>query len=193
MASFCVANKHDDAIDKKKIQEMASKCTKLVKELDVKGVRAFIPSKPEVIESFKELRSLLRILKITDKEEKKEELEAQPHMSFILSKLRAIKGLEKLSLAKIEEELSKDEPLLEMVVKYSMLDNENRLSPIYKMDIGPLLGDCGCNLKRKQFERNEETLKLIYSTVIPPGKRKIPDITKFTYKDPKGRTCYCSC
>ena len=49
-----------------------------------------------------------------------------------------------------------------------------------------------CKQVRPKFSLNNRAMRLLYSKVIPPGK-KLPNSHRVVFTDNRGRTCHCSC
>lgn len=195
LASLCTASELNMA----KAREMAARCTKLVKDLQVKGVEEYIPTKEEAKGTIENLRDLVKMMKISDKTKREQELEKEPDLQLLSTTLKELKNLEKLSDLEIETTLKKDETLLETVVKFSMLDTKNMKSPIYNMDISTLLKSSAsastkprCNAFKAKYHKKNGSMKLVFSKVVAPGGR-MPDPKTINFHDKKGRSCHCSC
>lgn len=173
------------------ISEITAKCSKIVSDLEVKGIKSFVPTKSEAEENMKELGKIIKISKIQDQSKRQEKFKEHPELKKLLKKLKKIKKLEKMSEEDKFNTLKSNEKMLETVVRLSMLDTTNKHSPIYGKNISKLLGNGKKALKRK-YHKRDGMMQLMYSKVIPPG-RKMPDTNKIQYTDDKGRQCICSC
>ena len=188
---------------KMNIPEITSRCSVIVKNLSVKGIVEFIPSKNEAEENMRELGKILKISEIKDEAERHSKFADHPELKSLLEKLKKVKGLQAKSEKDQENALKNNEDMLETVVRLSMLDTTNRKSPIYGMNVNKLLGlhkavddeekkvEVKSPMKRKYINRDGK-IRLIFSKVIPPGQ-EIPDSNTIKYTDEKGRQCICAC
>lgn len=171
------------------IKEIASKCTKLVNDLDVKGTETMIPSRSEAENTLNQLGAVIEITKITDSTQKTQQWSTHPHLKMLESKLQVLMDLMKLPETRCESILSSNEEMLEAVVKLSMIDPNNRKSPMFEADIMRYMKDGAKNVKviendeiikpdynrivGKKF-KNElpSNMKLVFSKIIPPSQNK---------------------
>lgn len=174
-----------------KITDITAKCSKIVTDLDVKGLGAYVPTESEAKENMKELGKILKISKIKDEVKRQEKWDEHPELQKILKKLKKIKKLEKMSEEDRYKALKSNEKMLETVVRLSMLDTTNRRSPLYGKNVRKLLGKSIKSLKKK-FHKKDGKMRLMFSKIVPPG-HKMPDTNKIKYTDDKGRECLCSC
>lgn len=140
------------------IEEITSKCTLLVKELDVKGTDSLKPTKEEAEESLEKLGAVIQISKIKDHDERDKQWAAHPDLLLMVSKLQIIRDL--LALPKDEREaiLEGNQEMLESVVKLSMLDSKNPFSPTFGMKIAFIL-DKGRKKFRKAMNKGVDKAK----------------------------------
>lgn len=193
--------------DKKlEIPDITAQCSKLVKNLNVKGIEAYVPTEKEAKENMEELGKILKIVSIKDEAEKRAKFADHPELKKLLEKLKKIKGLQLMSEKDQENALKSNEEMLETVVRLSMLDTTNRKSPIYGKNISKLLGKTedkiqsnvkdkikpSCKAMKRKYINRDGKMRLIFSKVIPPG-HKMPNGNNIMYTDEKGRKCYCSC
>lgn len=184
------------------IPDITAQCSKMVKNLNVKGIEAYIPTESEAKENMEELGKILKIASMSDEAKKQAKFADHPELEKLLEKLKKIKVLKPMSEKDQEKTLKRDEDMLETVVRLSMLDTTNRTSPIYGMNVSKLLGKTKDNatksvkhaaksMKRKYINRDGK-MRLIFSKVIKPGHR-MPNGNNIRYTDRKGRKCYCTC
>lgn len=199
------------------IPDITAHCSKLVKNLNVKGIDAYVPTKKEAKESMGELRKILKISAIKDEKEKRAKFADHPELKNLSEKLKKIKRIQSMSEKEQERTLKTNEDMLETVVRLSMLDTTNRKSPIYGRNISKLLGNSKDNLRAKaesaknaakicakssggkvaksmkrKYHKKDGNMRFLFSKVIQPGHR-MPDSNKIRYTDEKGRDCFCAC
>ena len=196
------------------IPEITAHCSKLVKDLEIKGIDAFVPSEKEAKENMRELSKILKINKIKDKAEKHEKWNEHPELMNLLEKLKKIKVLKKMSESEQEKVLKKNDDMLETVVRLSMLDTTNKKSPIYGKNVKKLLSNKKKNKnkknaknaknkknKKKKTEKTEKNkkksltkkhhkkdgkMKLVCTKVIPPGQA-MPDANNINCTGQNGK------
>lgn len=174
------------------IPHITAYCSKVVNALKIQGVDAYIPSDREARNKMKELGRALKIARIKDDVKREEKLDNHPELRLIVRKLEKLMELEKMSVEDQEVALQNDEEMLETVVRLSMLDTSNTMSPIYGESVEALLDDQDLSSLTQKYHQKDGMMRLMYSEVIPPGQQ-MRDSRKVTFTDDKGRTCYCIC
>lgn len=141
-------------------RKLASKCTALLKNLNVKGTSNLKPEKSEAKKQLKDLGEAVRIAGVKNISKREELWDERPDLKILESKLHAVQSLMHKPRSEQEEILTKNEEMLESVVKFSMLDPKNEKSPMHGKDISRYF--------RKGSKKFKNGMRLIYSTVIAP-------------------------
>ncbi len=165
------------------IKEISSKCTKMVKDLDVKGTDNMVPSRSEAENLLKQLGAVIKISQIEDSTRQSEQWAAHPHLKMLEAKLEVLLDLMNLPENKCESILSSSEEMLESVVKLSMIDRKNLKSPMFNSDTVRYMKDGAKDIEKEIGNEDDEEIKLDYNKILGKKFKKelLPSNMKLIY------------
>ena len=126
---FCYVHCHVEEFD---IIKLLSNCTRLVNQLEVMGVESMVPSRENAIQSLKKIGEVIRTGQIANKDDRVKQFSVNPDFQVVKARLTVLAEMfRKHNQEQIQDILEHNQDTLESIVKMSLMDGTNRISPLF--------------------------------------------------------------
>ena len=156
--------------DSHSIKNLLSECTETVQEMNLKASPdATKMTKEDAKKMIKKMGEISKISEIPDKSERAAQWKSHPKLGRLKAEMKSLEETFKLSSEEKRKVLQSNQGMQKAVLKLSLLDPNNKKSPLKGKNIKKYLKQGGNGIN-SFFKKGQLKAKLIFKKLIPPSE-----------------------